>query len=67
MTLHYFFDLINLKRKKKKDMPQFSPLWFINLLSWAFAILSFMLWFTHSILFPNMLRLLLARKVLLVE
>lgn len=46
-------------------MPQFSPLWFINTISWVFAIISFLVYFSQSISFPNMLRLQLSRLTLL--
>jgi len=44
-------------------MPQFSPLWFINLISWTFAILSFVIWYVQAITFPSILRLNLSRKI----
>lgn len=45
-------------------MPQFSPLWFINLISWTFAIISFVIWYVQAITFPNILRLNLSRKIM---
>ncbi len=45
-------------------MPQFSPLWFINLISWTFAILSFVIWYIQAITLPNILRLNLSRKIM---
>ncbi len=45
-------------------MPQFSPLWFINLISWTFAILSFVTWYVQAITLPNILRLKLSRKIM---
>lgn len=45
-------------------MPQFSPLWFINLKSWTFAIISFVVWYVQSITFPAIVRLNLSRKIL---
>ncbi len=45
-------------------MPQFSPLWFINLISWTFAIISFVVWYVQAISFPNILRLNLSRIIL---
>jgi hypothetical protein len=45
-------------------MPQFSPLWFINLISWTFAIISFVTWYVQSIILPNILRLKLSRKIM---
>lgn len=44
-------------------MPQFSPLWFINLISWTFAIISFLTWYVQSITLPNILRKNLSRKI----
>ena len=45
-------------------MPQFSPLWFINLISWSFAILSFVVWYSTAITFPSIIRLKLSRIML---
>lgn len=45
-------------------MPQFSPLWFINLISWTFAIISFVVWYVQAITFPAIIRLLLSRIIL---
>jgi hypothetical protein len=45
-------------------MPQFSPLWFINLISWTFAIISFVVWYSQSITFPSIIRLNLSRIIL---
>ncbi len=45
-------------------MPQFSPLWFINLMSWTFAIISFVTWFVQSIILPKILRKNLSRKIM---
>ena len=45
-------------------MPQFSPLWFINLISWTFAIISFVIWYVQAISFPTILRLNLSRIIL---
>nr|YP_009640149.1 ATP synthase F0 subunit 8 [Synchytrium endobioticum]QCQ68448.1 ATP synthase F0 subunit 8 [Synchytrium endobioticum]QCQ68467.1 ATP synthase F0 subunit 8 [Synchytrium endobioticum]QCQ68486.1 ATP synthase F0 subunit 8 [Synchytrium endobioticum]QCQ68505.1 ATP synthase F0 subunit 8 [Synchytrium endobioticum]QCQ68524.1 ATP synthase F0 subunit 8 [Synchytrium endobioticum] len=42
-------------------MPQFKPYWWISLISWAFAILSFATWYHTSISFPTILRIQLAR------
>jgi hypothetical protein len=44
-------------------MPQFSPLWFINVMSWTFAIISIVTWFVQSISLPNVLRKILSRKI----
>jgi hypothetical protein len=46
-------------------MPQFSPLWFINLLSWSFAIFSFVIWYSQTITFPSIIRLKLSRIIML--
>lgn len=45
-------------------MPQFSPLWYINLMSWTFAIISFLVWYVQAITFPIILRQNLARIIL---
>lgn len=45
-------------------MPQFSPLWFINIISFTFAILSFVIWYVQSITFPSILSLNLSRMIL---
>jgi hypothetical protein len=45
-------------------MPQFSPLWFINLISWTFAIIAFVVWYVQAITFPSIIRLLLSRVIL---
>lgn len=45
-------------------MPQFSPLWFINLISWTFAIISFVVWYVQAITFPSIIRLILSRMTL---
>lgn len=45
-------------------MPQFSPLWFINTISWAFALLSFLIFYHQAISFPAMVRLQLSRITL---
>lgn len=45
-------------------MPQFSPLWFINLISWTFAIFSFVIWYVQAITLPNILRLKLSRVIM---
>ena len=45
-------------------MPQFSPLWFINLISWTFAIISFVVWYVQAITFPSIIRLILSRIIL---
>jgi hypothetical protein len=46
-------------------MPQFSPLWFINLMSWTFGIISFIVWYVQSITFPSIVRLNLSRLILI--
>jgi hypothetical protein len=49
-------------------MPQFKPYWWITLISWAFAILSFTTWYHTTISFPLILRIQLARiKMLFLE
>lgn len=45
-------------------MPQFSPLHYINLMSWSFAIISFIVWYVQSISFPSIVRLNLSRVIL---
>jgi len=45
-------------------MPQFSPFWFINVMSWTFAIISFVTWYVQSITFPSIIRLKLSRMVM---
>jgi hypothetical protein len=45
-------------------MPQFSPLWFINLISWTFVIISFITWYVQSIILPNILRIKFSRKIM---
>nr|YP_009659074.1 ATP synthase F0 subunit 8 [Chytriomyces confervae]QCQ69072.1 ATP synthase F0 subunit 8 [Chytriomyces confervae] len=45
-------------------MPQFSPIYWCNLLSWMFAILSMVVWFHQTISFPAMLRIQLARHMM---
>lgn len=51
----------------KEGMPQFSPIWFINTISWGFAILSFLVYFHQAISFPAMLHLQLSRILLCIE
>jgi hypothetical protein len=46
-------------------MPQFKPYWWINLISWTFAILSIITWYNQSITFPKVLRIQLSRIQLL--
>lgn len=46
-------------------MPQFSPLWFLNLLSWTFAIIAFVTWYVQAITFPSIIRLKLSRLFML--
>ncbi len=48
-------------------MPQFSPLWFIHTLSWAFALLSFLLYLHQALSFPALLHLQLSRSLLNVD
>ena len=45
-------------------MPQLSPLWFINTLSWSFAIISFLVWYNQAIILPSILRLNLSRTLM---
>ena len=42
-------------------MPQFSPLWFINTISWFFVLISFITVITSLFLFPLLIRLQLSR------
>jgi hypothetical protein len=42
-------------------MPQFLPLWWLNLISWLFAILSLQVWFLQATALPHALHLQLAR------
>jgi hypothetical protein len=42
-------------------MPQFNPLWWINLVSWTFAILAFTTWYHQTISFPYTIRVQLTR------
>jgi hypothetical protein len=46
-------------------MPQLSPFWFINLISWSFSIIAFLVWYNQAIILPNILRLNLSRTILL--
>jgi hypothetical protein len=46
-------------------MPQFRPYWWINLISWLTAILSFLTWYHQAIALPNLLRIKLARALML--
>ena len=46
-------------------MPQLSPLWYLNLISWTYAILTFIIWYLQVITFPNLIRLNLARKAVI--
>jgi hypothetical protein len=46
-------------------MPQFLPLWWLNLISWLFAILSLQVWFLQATALPNALHLQLARLAML--
>jgi len=46
-------------------MPQFSPVYWINQLTWLFAIVSFVIWFHQTISFPNTLRIQVARTFVL--
>lgn len=48
-------------------MPQFSPIWWTNLLSWMFAILSFTVWFHQTISFPATLRIQISRSLILFD
>ena len=47
-------------------MPQLSPLWYINLMSWSFAIISFIVWYVQSISFPSLVRLNISRSIFLL-
>jgi hypothetical protein len=46
-------------------MPQFSPVYWINQLSWLFAIVAFVIWFHQTISFPSILRIQVARTYML--
>ena len=48
-------------------MPQFSPVWFINTISWGFALLSFLVYFHQAITFPAILQIQLSRILLCIE
>jgi hypothetical protein len=48
-------------------MPQFSPLWFLNTISWTFAILSLLIYLHQSLTFPAFITLQLSRFLLLCE
>ena len=48
-------------------MPQFSPLWFINTISWFFVLITFLIVIVSTLLFPLLLRLQLSRKNLIVN
>jgi hypothetical protein len=45
-------------------MPQLNPLWWVNLISWTFAILAFTTWYNHRVSFPNTLSIQLTRAFL---
>ena len=42
-------------------MPQFSPTWFINLISWSLLILISLIWINQSVIFPRILKTKLSR------
>ena len=42
-------------------MPQLNPFWWVNLMSWTFAILAFTTWYHHRVSFPSTLRIQLTR------
>ena len=46
-------------------MPQFSPFWYINTISWAFACITLVVIINQSLAFPKILRLQYSRLVLL--
>ena len=50
-----------LAMKILQVMPQFNPLWWINLVSWTFAILAFTTWYHQTISFPYTIRVQLTR------
>jgi hypothetical protein len=45
-------------------MPQFSPLWFINIISWSFNLISLLIYINQAIIFPKLIKLQLSRKLL---
>jgi hypothetical protein len=42
-------------------MPQFKPLWWINLLSWMFCIIGIITRYNHAVNFPSTIRIIIAR------
>jgi hypothetical protein len=48
-------------------MPQISPVFWINLLSWMFAIFSLVIWFHQAISLPAILRIQAVRTYLLFQ
>lgn len=45
-------------------MPQLVPFYFLNLLTFGILALAFLLYFVSTILLPNILRLLIARIII---
>lgn len=45
-------------------MPQFSPLWYVNLIAWTLTIISFVVWYSQTISFPAILNLIFSRALL---
>lgn len=48
-------------------MPQFSPLWFIHTISWAFALLAILVYIHQAVTFPAMVQLQLSRNLLNID
>ncbi len=46
-------------------MPQFQPYLWINMLTWFFVIFSILLYYVHTNLLPNILKVKLARTYML--
>jgi hypothetical protein len=59
LSCNFIFDYI------VNTMPQFKPMWWVNLISWSMAILSLMTWVHQAISFPNLLRIKLSRALML--
>jgi hypothetical protein len=76
--MYWFKSNLPLKRKKKLknrtdtsqinfNMPQFSPYWFINIISWSFSIIAFLVWYNQAIILPAIIRLNLSRTIKLMN
>lgn len=46
-------------------MPQLVPFYFMNLLTWGVAIISIVVYIVSTIILPNILRLLIARNIII--